>query len=320
MLTSFADLARAALAGGRRRCAVPGAADGHALEAVFAAADEGYVEPVLIGPAQAIKAKLAPTGLGQRPHRLVDVPEGRNPAEAAVALVRSGEADFIFKGAMQTRDLLRPIFDKATGLNDAGFITHFGLMLIAGYPKLLAMADGAVNPHPDLAAKRRILQASLDALGRLGLTAPVVAALAAVESVNPKMPETLDAAALAQLGREGAFGAARVLGPISYDLATSPEAVQIKGYAEPGAGQADMLLVPDMVTGNIMSKIWNADARNSLAGCVIGARVPVALTSRAAGAREKLNSLLLCCALTSGGAARPAGGANPIRQTKETTQ
>jgi phosphotransacetylase len=301
MLRSFEDVCQLARTGGRRRCAVPGAGDAHALEAVFEAAADGYVEPVLIGPASQIRAVLDQTGLAGRPHRLVDAPNGRNPAEVAVELVRAGEADFIAKGLMETRDLLKPIVNKSAGLNDEGFITHFGLMRIAGHHKLLAMSDAAVIPYPDLAAKRKIVSLGVAALGRLGNSAPVVAALCAVETVNPAMPETVEAAELAQLGRAGAFGAARVIGPVSYDLATSAESARIKGYDQPGAGQADMLLVPQMVTGNVMSKIWNADPRNTLAGCLVGARVPVALTSRSASAAEKLHSLILCAALSDSG-------------------
>jgi phosphotransacetylase len=298
-LTSFDDVSSLALAGGRRRCAVAGAADSHVLEAVFNAEAGGYVEPVLLGPAGEIRQFLRELGLEGLPHRVVDLARDLNPAEAAVELVRFGEADFIMKGGLQTRDLLKPILNKQTGLNDSGFITHFGLMQIAGYPKLLAMSDGAVIPHPDLAAKVKITNAAVAAMGRLGNPAPVVAALCAAETVSEKMPETVDAAELAAMGAAGAFGEARVLGPISYDLATSPEAARIKAYAQAGAGEADILLVPNMVTGNVMSKIWNADPRNSLAGCLTGARVPVALTSRAASPREKLNSLILCCALSA---------------------
>jgi phosphotransacetylase len=299
MLTSFNDVSTLARAGGVRRCAVPGAADEHALEAVFAAQSAGYVEPVLLGPAAAIKQSLDHLGLNGRPHRLIDVAADANPAAAAVELIRDNEADFILKGGMQTRDLLKPVLNKQTGLNDQGFITHFGLMSIAGYPKLLAMSDAVVIPYPDLTAKIKIIQACVAALTHLGNPAPVIAALCAVETVSDKMPETVDAAELAVLSREGFFGPVRVLGPISYDLATSPESVRIKQYPEPGAGAVDMLLVPQLVTGNVMSKIWNTDPANSLAGCVIGARVPIALVSRAASAREKLNSLILCCALSA---------------------
>lgn len=299
MYATFAELQAAIpLAGRPQRCAVAGAADEHTLEAVMRAAREGYLTPVLIGPAAAVKATLAGLNVVE-PYVLHDCPAGANPAEVAVRLVRDGEADFILKGLMQTPDLLRPILNKETGLNERGFITHFGLMQIAGYHKLLGMTDSAVIPHPTLTDKARIVTVCTEALRSLGIERPIVAALCAVENVSPKMPETADAEALAAMSARGEFGDAVVLGPISYDLATSHEAAQIKGYDSPYAGEADLLLVPHMVTGNVMSKIWNADERNLLAGCLVGARVPVGLTSRSAPMEQKLASLLLCSLLSA---------------------
>lgn len=300
MLTSFDDLRQRA-AGVRRRCAVPGAADQHTLEAVLAAQREGWVEPVLIAERDAVTALPAAREITGNGAQIVDCPAGRNPAQIAVSLIRDGQADFIMKGALQTRDLLRPILDKAGGLNDDGFITHLGLMQLARYHKLLAMSDSAVIPHPTLEAKAKIVGVCTSALRALGIERPTVAALCAVETVSKEMPETLDAARLQELSEAGEFGDVRVIGPISYDLATSRESARIKGYDAPGAGDVDMLLVPEMVTGNIMSKIWNAESGNILAGCLIGTRVPVALTSRSAGMDEKLHSLLLCVMLTQPG-------------------
>ncbi|MGC3954535.1 MAG: phosphate acyltransferase [Propionicimonas sp.] len=302
MFTTFTELRQHALTTlPVQRCAVAGAANRHALEAVFAAAAEGYVTPVLIGPAGPIRGLIEELGIDGR-YELVDCDPLANPAQLAVDLVRAGEADFILKGGLQTADLLRPILNKATGLNDSGFITHFGLMQLAGYPKLLAMSDAAVIPRPTLEDKVRIVAAGVRTLRQLGIPRPVVAALCAAENVSEKMPETLDALRLSQLAAEGEFGDAVVLGPISYDLATSAESAAIKGYDNPHAGNVDLLLVPELVTGNVMSKIWNADHRNLLAGCLIGARVPVGLTSRSASMAEKLNSLLLCSVLSAAGA------------------
>ncbi|MFT4108699.1 phosphate acyltransferase [Propionicimonas sp.] len=289
-----------------QRCAVAGAADAHALEAVMLAARDGYLTPVLVGPAAAIADLLATLEVVE-PHVVVDCPEGENPAAVAVRLVRDGEADFILKGGMQTADLLRPILNKETGLNERGFITHFGLMQLGSYHKLLAMSDSAVIPHPTLADKARIVEVCTDALRSLGIDAPVVAALCAAETVSPKIPETVDAAELAAMSERGEFGDAVVVGPISFDLATSREAAAVKGYDNPYAGDVDMLLVPEMVTGNVISKIWNSDPRNTLAGCLVGARVPVGLTSRSASMEEKLASLLLCSLLSAAGAPTTRG-------------
>ncbi|MCV2394301.1 phosphate acyltransferase [Actinotalea sp. M2MS4P-6] len=295
---SYTELAeRARRSGLVARCAVAGAANAHALEAVYQAADQGFVRPVLIGPADRTRALLAELGLDEQRAELVDCAPEENPAAVAVRLVREGAVDFILKGGIETRDLLRPVLDKETGINDAGFVTHLGLMQIAGYPKLLAMSDAAVVPYPDLEAKAKIVRITTEALRRLGIDTPVVAALASIEVVNPKLPETVEARELQEMSERGELGDCVVVGPISYDLATSRESAAIKGYDSPYAGDVDMLLVPQMVTGNVMSKIWNADERNILAGCLVGTRVPVALTSRSASSAEKLHSLLLCSLL-----------------------
>jgi phosphotransacetylase len=194
--------------------------------------------------------------------------------------------------------LLKPILIKESGLNAGGFITHFGLMELRGYHKLLAMSDSAVIPYPSFEDKVQILRNCTASLSMLGYDKPVVGALCAVETVNPKMPETLDAQRLQELSVEGVFGAGTVVGPISFDLATRKESAAIKGFSSPYAGEVDMLLVPNMVTGNVMSKIWNGEDRNILAGCLIGADVPIALTSRSASMNEKLHSILLCTLLS----------------------
>lgn len=303
----FAALAARAAGSPPARCAVAGAADEHAIEAVLAAQRRGWVHPVFIGDVRATAQIVA--GLGYGDDRVTYVPcdAGRNPAEAAVDLVRDGKADFLLKGRITTRDLLRPVLDRQTGLNDSGFVTHFGLMQIAGYPRLLAMSDAAVIPYPTVEDKRRIVTTCAAALARLGIDRPVVAALCAVEVVNPRMPETVEAHELALAAERGELGDVVVVGPVSYDLATSRRSAAIKGYACPYAGEVDMLLVPQLVTGNVMSKIWNADPRNVLAGCLVGTRVPVALTSRSAGTAEKLHSMLLC-SLLSGSAHGPVHG------------
>lgn len=300
MYTSFDEMLKARLTGAAkpRRAVVAGADDGHVLEAVFAAQDSGYVTPVLVGDEAAVKAAVGALGCTEKPHRIVHCPVGENPSAAAVKLVHAGEGDFIMKGRMETKDLLRPVLNKESGLNSRGFITHFGCMQLAGYHKLLAISDCAVSPYPSFEDKKKIVAAGVDTLRRLGYDEPIVGALCAVETVSDKMPETGEAAELAKLGREGAFGRCTVLGPISYDLATSRESAGIKGYGEAGAGEVDFLLVPQMVTGNVMSKIWNADPANRLAGCLVGADVPIVLTSRSASAAEKLNSILLCAAIS----------------------
>ena len=282
----------------RKRIIVAGAVDEHALEAAFLAQEKGYVTPVLVGDKAEIARLVQDMGFENTPHEIVHSDADTNPSSIAVQLVHQGRGDFILKGKLETKDLLKPILNKETGLNDSGFITHFGLMQIKGYHKLLAMSDSAVIPYPTLEDKKMIVKIGINMLRKLGYEKPVVGALCAAETTNPKMPETVDAEMLQDMSLNGEFGSGIVVGPISFDLATRKESAVIKGYNSPYAGDVDMLLVPNLVTGNVMSKIWNADDDNILAGCLVGANVPIALTSRSASMNEKLHSILLCSLLS----------------------
>lgn len=282
----------------KKRIIVAGAVDEHAVEAAFLAQEKGFVFPVLVGDKAGVTDMVTHLGFSEAPHEIIPCAADTNPSSVAVKLIREGRGDFILKGKMETKDLLKPILNKETGLNSSGFITHFGLMQIKGYHKLLAMSDSAVIPYPSFEDKVKIAKTGIKMLNQLGYTMPVIGALCAAETINPKMPETLDAEKLEDMSRKGALGNGVIVGPISFDLATRKESAIIKGYSSPYAGNVDMLLVPNMVTGNVMSKIWNADDDNILAGCLAGADVPIALTSRSASMSEKMNSILLCCLLS----------------------
>lgn len=277
---------------------VAGADDEHVLEAVFLAQEKGYVTPVLVGEREKVEEMIRRMNYVNRMYEIIHCEPGVNPSEVAVRLIHEGKGDFIIKGKLETRDLLKPVLNKQTGLNKKGFITHFGLMQIKGYHKLLALSDSAVIPYPSLEDKIKIVKIGMETLRKLRIEEPVVGALCAVETVSEKMPETVDARHLQQMAEDGKFGKGVVIGPISYDLATRKESAVMKGYDSPYAGNVDMLLVPQMVTGNVMSKIWNVDSENILAGCLVGADIPIVLTSRSAGMDEKLYSILLCAMLS----------------------
>ncbi len=281
-----------------KRAIVAGASDEHALEAVFLAQKRGFISPVLVGVQEEIIAKLEKMNYSHREYKIINCNKDVNPSEVAVKLIHSGDGDFIVKGKIETKDLLKPILNKETGLNKKGFITHFGLMQLKGYHKILAMSDCAVIPYPTLEEKKKIIMSCTEALIKLGYSKPIVGALCAVETVSEKMPETVDAIGLKEMASQGLLGDCVVEGPISFDLATSKESAKIKGYSSPYAGDVDMLLVPQMVTGNVMSKIWNADTDNIMAGCLLGADIPIVLTSRSASMNEKLYSILLCTMLS----------------------
>ncbi len=281
-----------------KRAVVAGACDEHTLEAIFLAQEKGLVTPVLVGKREEIIIKLKKLNYEDKKYEIVNCDKNVNPSETAVKLVHNGDGDFIVKGKIETKDLLRPILNKSTGLNKNGFITHFGLMQLKSYHKLLAMSDCAVIPYPTLEEKKRIVISCTEALIKLGYSRPVVGALCAVETVSEKMPETIDALKLKEMSEQGLLGNCAVEGPVSFDLATSKESAEIKGYMSPYAGDVDMLLVPQLVTGNVMSKIWNSDPNNIMAGCLIGADIPIVLTSRSASMNEKLYSILLCTMLS----------------------
>jgi phosphotransacetylase len=280
-----------------KRIVVAGANDEHTLDAAFKAQKKGYTTPVLVGDKDKILNLIKKLNFANEPYKIVHCDNEQNPSSVAVKLIHENKGDFILKGKIQTGNFLKPILDKNTGLNSNNFITHFGLMQLKGYHKLLAMSDSAVIPHPTLENKIKIAKEGINTLNKLGYKNPVVAALCAVEKVNTKMPETIDAFKLHDISKRGDLGKGFVLGPISYDLATQKESAEIKGYKSEYSGNVDMLLVPDMVTGNIMSKIWNADENNLLAGCLIGTDIPIGLTSRSASMNEKLTSILLCSLL-----------------------
>jgi phosphotransacetylase len=281
-----------------KKIILAGADDEHSLQAVFTAQEKGYVDPVLVGDENKVGKLITNLGFENRDYELYHCTKNENPSQIAVTLIHEKKGDFIMKGKMETRDLLKPILNKSTGLNSRGFITHFGLMEITNYHKLLAMSDGAVIPYPNIEEKKKIAKIGIDSLKKLGYLKPVVGVLCAVEKVNEKMPETLHAEELSKLSDKGYFGDGLVVGPISFDLATRKEAAEIKGYKSDYAGNVDMLLVPNMVTGNVMSKIWNSDSKNTLAGCLVGTDVPIVLTSRSASMKEKLHSIILCTILS----------------------
>lgn len=277
-----------------KKIVVAGANEEHALEAVFLAQKKGLVIPILVGDEGNIKETVQNIGYSVKDCEIIHCEPDENPSEVAVKLVREGKGDYIMKGKIETKNFLKPILNKEKGLNKKGFITHFGLMQLKGYHKLLAISDCAVIPYPTFEEKKKILKEGIEALRKLGYKKPIVGVLCAVETVSEKMPETVDAQKLQEMALNGEFGDVVVIGPISYDLATRKESARIKGYDSPYAGEVDMLLVPNLVTGNVMSKIWNADPDNILAGCLVGADIPIVLTSRSASMNEKLHSILLC--------------------------
>jgi phosphate butyryltransferase len=264
--------------------------DALAIGAVVEAARENLITPILVGPSAKILAAAKAAGVDCAPYRLIDAPHSVAAAAAAVALVRRGGAQALMKGSLHSDELLHAVLDKDAGLRTGRRLSHVYLIDAPGYPRPLLLTDAVVNIAPDLEAKRDIIQNAVDLAHVLGVSMPRVAILAAVEMVNPGMPSTLDAAALCKMADRGQITGALVDGPLAFDNAISPAAAVEKGIVSAVAGQADILLVPDLEAGNMLAKQLTFLAGADAAGVVLGARAPIILTSRADSARTRLAS------------------------------
>lgn len=263
-----------------------------AMEALREAQALGFVEPVLVGDPKAIAAICEKLGWQAGKARIVAAIGDAAAAARAVDLVRAGEADAIMKGNVHTDELMRVLLDKEHGLRVPGRrVSHVFLADAASYPKLLAITDAAINISPDLNAKAQIVQNAVDLLRLLGVETPRVAVLSAVETVNPDIVSSLDAACLSLMARRGQITNAIVDGPLAFDNAISSEAAKEKGISSPVAGETDILVVPDLVSGNILAKNLEYLAGAVMAGVAVGLTAPVVLTSRADPAAARLASL-----------------------------
>jgi len=278
---------------GKKRVAVVAAQDEHTLEAVFRARKDHIVEPVLIGDKVKIKAIVKSLNEELDDEAIIHAENDGDAAEKSVRLIHDNAADFIMKGKIQTADLLRAVVNKEKGLRTGNVMSHFVIHEMPSYHKLLAVTDGGMMMYPTVEEKKQIIENAVNTLIAMGYEKPKVAVLAAVENVNPKMPETIDADMLKKMNRRGEISNCIVEGPISYDLAMSRESARIKGYDSPIVADADILVVPNITAGNILGKSLVYSAGAKMAGFIVGARVPIVLTSRGASAEEKYLSLVL---------------------------
>jgi phosphate acetyltransferase len=264
--------------------------DETSLRGALDAAAAGLVVPVLVGPAPKIRAVAAEHGLDLTGLEIVDVPHSHAAAARAVELVREGRGEMLMKGSLHTDELMHEVTAAATGLRTERRISHVFVMDVPDHEETLFITDAAVNIAPDLSAKRDIVQNAVDLWWALRGTAPRVAILSAVETVTEKIPSTIEAAALCKMADRGQITGAMVEGPLAFDNAIDPEAAEIKGIGGPVAGRAQILVVPDMEAGNMLAKNLTFLAHADAAGIVVGARVPIVLTSRADSARSRLAS------------------------------
>jgi len=261
-----------------------------ALTGAVEAAEAGLITPILVGPQKKIREVAREAGLNIDPYPIEDVPDSRAAAAKAVELVRAARAEMLMKGSLHTDELLAAVVASATGLRTGRRISHAFVMSVPTYPKPLIITDAAINIAPELDDKRDICQNAIDLAHSLGKATPKVAILAAVETVTTKMPATIDAAALCKMADRGQITGALLDGPLGLDNAISPEAAKTKGISSPVAGDADILLAPDLEAGNMLAKELTFLANADAAGIVLGARVPIILTSRADGVRVRIAS------------------------------
>ncbi len=286
-------LARATAAAAPLPTAIAHPCDEVSLLAAVEAAERGLITPILVGPANKIRATAALHHLDISGFRIEDVPHSHAAAQRAVALVRAGEAKLLMKGALHTDELLHEVMEHGTGLRTGKRLSHVYVMDVPSYPRPLLVTDAAINIAPTLEDKCCIVQNAIDLAHVLGIATPRVAILAAVETVSPGMQATLDAAALCKMADRGQIVGGVLDGPLAFDNAISAAAAKQKGIISPVSGCVDILVVPNIESGNILAKQLTFLANADAAGIVLGASVPIILTSRADDTRARLASCAL---------------------------
>ena len=264
--------------------------DESSLRGVVEAAQAGMIVPILVGPKERMRSVATSIGLDIAGFDMIDATHSQAAAEKAVELVRSGKAELLMKGSLHSDELLGAATKRDTGLRTARRISHVFVMDVPTHPETLFITDAAVNIAPDLLAKRDIIQNAIDLYAGLGLGTPKVAILSAVETVTPNIPSTIEAAALCKMADRGQINGGELDGPLAFDNAISIEAAQIKGISSPVAGRAEILVVPDLEAGNMLAKNLTFLSGADAAGIVLGARVPIILTSRADKVRTRMAS------------------------------
>ena len=267
-----------------------------ALLGPIEAAQTDLIDPILVGPEKRIRELAEALGMDISPYRLVPTPHSHASAAESVALCRKGEADALMKGSLHTDEMMREVAHRETGLRTETRISHVFIMDVPTYPRPLFITDAAINIYPSLEDKIDILKNAIGLAHALRIEQPKVAILSAVETVYPKIPATIEAAALCKMADRGQISGAIIDGPLAFDNAVSKEAALIKGIDSPVAGEADIFLVPDLEAGNMLAKQLTYLAKADSAGLVLGARVPVILTSRADSAEARLASCAVAVA------------------------
>ncbi|SHF82146.1 MULTISPECIES: bifunctional enoyl-CoA hydratase/phosphate acetyltransferase [Halomonadaceae] len=306
-LATLDDLVQQARDGDPIRVAVVNAAQASVLETLHDAVRLGIAEPLLIGRSAEIAEVASALGWDIDPASVIEAGSEADAARRGVELVHSGHADALMKGHIHTDAFMRALLDGERGLRQPGSrVSHAFLVDIPNCPRLLAISDAAVNIMPDLNAKAQILRNAIALMQMVGVETPRAAVISAVETVNPALPSTLDAACLTLMARRGQITGAEVDGPLAFDNAVSEHAAREKGIDSPVAGQADILLMPDLVSGNVLAKNLEYHSGATAAGVVMGLMVPVVLSSRADPPKARLAGLGVAALMYRAGIRLPA--------------
>lgn len=287
---SFFELAKSRQ---KRRLIIAAAEDDNVLLSVKDAVENNIIEPIFVGNEQKIKEIADEINFDISKFQLIDETNPAKSAAIAVKIINENGAEILMKGYVQTADFLRAILNKEFGLRKSDLLSHIGFFEIPAYHKIIALTDAAQNIAPDLYEKIAIVKNAVDMFHHLGENNPKVAILAAVEGVNPKMQVTVDAAAITMMNKRGQIKGCTIDGPLAFDNAVSKEAAEHKGIKSEVAGDVDLLVTPDIEAGNCLYKSFTLFARGTVAAIVLGAAVPIVLTSRSDSDRSKLASIAL---------------------------
>lgn len=264
--------------------------DANALKAALEAADAGLIKPILVGPESKLRKAAQEIGADLSRYQLEFTPHSHASAARAVEMVRAGQATLLMKGSLHTDEMMSAVMDAQCGLRTERRVSHVYLISAPSYPRPLLVTDAAINIAPTLMEKRDIVQNAIDLAQVVGIARPLTAILSAVETINPKLQSTLDAAALCKMADRGQITGGVLDGPLAFDNAINPEAAAEKGIVSAVAGRADILVVPDLVAGNILAKLLIYLAGADAAGVVLGARAPIILTSRSDSPETRITS------------------------------
>ena len=281
----------------KMRVVIAGADAENILLGTFEAQDAGFATPVLVGEAEKIEPMLERLGLKDKTYRLVATQPGEDVVQAAVNVIRRGEGDVLMRGNTQTRDFLMALLDKKNELRTDKRLVHIDLVSMPEYPKLIAIGDVTVTIQPDIQQKKEIIRSMTETLESVGYEKPNIALLSMVEEVNFHMKDTVEAQELVRSHADTPIANCNLVGPIAYDLILSKEAARLKNYDEPLCGNFDGIVVPSLLAGNLIVKCWQMHAKAKTCGVVVGAKVPVALTSRSDNKDVSFLSLAFCAAL-----------------------